>query len=310
MLWLAKAEAFYVLVPVNILSSFLIFFIAFLWILKKEKHKEQLFFEFLYYPEKRKEEELLELISGREKIVIQEIGKRLRELLETQHSLSMQLKDYEEYVETWAHEIKTPISLLAFLMDNRRKEFPTSVSHKLDYIQNKMQEYVNHMLYYARLKGTHKDYLFEPLSLADVCMEVLENYYPLLEEKKFQVIQKIPKIMVLSEERGLEFLLSQVISNAIKYCKPQGTPQIFLFVEQLEPFIYLHIKDNGIGVQSYDLPFLFEKGFTGDTETARKKATGMGLYLAKAIANDLKIELNVKSQWQEGFEIILQFPKL
>lgn len=42
----------------------------------------------------------------------------------------------------------------------------------------------------------------------------------------------------------------------------------------------------------------------------RKKATGMGLYLAKAAADDMKIGLEVKSKWQEGFEIILSFSRI
>jgi len=45
----------------------------------------------------------------------------------------------------------------------------------------------------------------------------------------------------------------------------------------------LSISDNGIGVRSSDLPYIFEKGFTGNSGDGRKKATGMGLYLAKKL---------------------------
>ena len=70
----------------------------------------------------------------------------------------------------------------------------------------------------------------------------------------------------------------------------------------------LRIRDNGIGVRSCDLPYIFEKGFTGDTGTERKKATGMGLYLAKEIARELNILPEAQSVWGEGFEMRLSFP--
>ena len=67
----------------------------------------------------------------------------------------------------------------------------------------------------------------------------------------------------------------------------------------------LSIRDNGCGVKACDLPHIFEKGFTGDSGEKRKKSTGMGLYLVKQLADTLKIEITVKSEWMQGFEIIL-----
>ena len=57
-----------------------------------------------------------------------------------------------------------------------------------------------------------------------------------------------------------------------------------------------------------DLPFLFEKGFTGDTDERKKKATGMGLYLAGQMARNLKIEVDAESMYGEGFMLTLAFP--
>ena len=114
------------------------------------------------------------------------------------------------------------------------------------------------------------------------------------------------------DKRGLEFILNQIISNSIKYCTNSKThvPQISFSGEQTESYITLSIRDNGIGVYACDLPFLFEKGFTGSTSNTHKKATGMGLYLAKAVADDLTIQLEIQSEWKKGFEVILRFPNL
>ncbi len=63
-------------------------------------------------------------------------GEVMRKQRDVQNRLSDRVADYEEYVEAWAHEIKTPISL-TFLLDNRGGELPPQVSHKLDYIRKR-----------------------------------------------------------------------------------------------------------------------------------------------------------------------------
>ncbi|GAE90478.1 sensor histidine kinase [Acetivibrio straminisolvens] len=215
--------------------------------------------------------------------------------------------DYEEYVEAWAHETKTPLSLLTMLLDNRRDELPENFAFKLDYIRNRMQEFISQMLFYSRLKGTQKDYLFEFINLHTCIGEVLDDYLPLLEEKRFQIKMQVPDIFVYSDRRGLAFLISQVISNSIKYSS-DTCPQLCIKAVRTDFNFVLSVSDNGIGVRSCDLPYIFEKGFTGDSGDGRKKATGMGLYLAKEIAKDLNILLNVESEWGKGFTMKILFP--
>lgn len=310
LLWLSDTEKFLSLIGVIFLGSLLFFSLVLYYTNRKENHFRQLFLHFLQDPNKQKEEELLPFVCTNDFQLIQKIGCLLRKNLEQQAALHTQINDYEEYVEAWAHEIKTPLSLLTFLLDNHREELEPSICYKLDYIQNQIQESISQMLYYARLKGTKKDYLFEPLSLSICCEEAVENYRPLLNEKNFQITQKNLSATVLSDKRGLEFILNQIISNSIKYCTQDQTPQISFFTRQTKSHIFLSVQDNGIGVYPCDLPFLFEKGFTGSTSHIQKKATGMGLYLAKAVADDLTIQLAIQSERGKGVEVTLIFPNL
>ena len=55
-------------------------------------------------------------------------------------------------------------------------------------------------------------------------------------------------------------------------------------------------------------PYVFEKGFTGDSGHEKNKATGMGLYLACEVAKDLGLTLTAASDWGAGFEIRVTFP--
>lgn len=306
LLWIADVQAFYSMVVVIVLATVLFFSAVCCVLVHREQKKEQAFSDFLYNPDEYHEELLIETVSPAQRESIRLLGEILRDNQTAYTKLQTQLSDYEEYVESWAHETKTPLSLLTLLLDNRRDELPRAVGFKLDYIRNRMQESVDQMLFYARLKGTRKDYLFEHIHIC-MCMEdVLEDYRPLLEEKQFQIRFHLPDDTVYSDRRGLYFLLGQIISNSIKYCGKE--PELCFESFQRDNRYVLSIKDNGIGVRSCDLPYIFEKGFTGDSGEGRKKATGMGLYLAKEIAKELNISLHVNSKWGNGFEMQISFP--
>ena len=122
-------------------------------------------------------------------------------------------------MEAWAHEVKTPLALLTFMLDNHRDELSEDVVCKLDRINCQMQRYIDQMLYYARLKGARKDYRFESVDTETCVKEVLEDFTPLLEEQKIQVWLDIKENTVFTDKRGFAFMLGQFISNLFIYSK-------------------------------------------------------------------------------------------
>lgn len=306
LLWLADAEAFYSMSAVCLISTCLLFWCVCRILGRRGQKKEKAFLDFLDNPDKYHEELLLKAVSGAEREKIRLLGETLRGKREAYTVLKEQLRDYEEYVEAWAHETKTPLSLLTLLLDNRRDELPKEVYFKLDYSRNRIQESIEQMLFYARLKGTRKDYLFEYVCIRESVEAVTEDYRPLLEEKNFRIEYGISEDKVYTDRRGLRFILGQLVSNSVKYCGSE--PELrFVFFKEKERCV-LAVKDNGMGVRSCDFPYIFEKGFTGDTGEGRKSSTGMGLYLAKEIAKEMHVTLEADSQWEKGFEMRIFFP--
>jgi len=306
LLWLADAQAFHAMMAVILLFTFLSFSVLCHVLIHLERKKEQSFLDFLDNPDEYHEELLLKAVGRPRKEHILLLGRVLREKQAAHTSLLEQWNDYEEYVEAWAHETKIPLSLLTLLLDNRREELPPVMAFKLDYIRNHMQESVDQMLFYARLKSARKDYLFENIHIRTCMEELLEDYKPLLEEKDFRIHCCLADDTVYSDRRGLRFLLGQLISNSIKYCGEN--PELCFKSIKTDSNYVLYVRDNGIGVRSCDLPYIFEKGFTGDSGEDRKKATGMGLYLAREIAKDLNLTLHVDSRPGQGFEMQISFP--
>ena len=281
-LWISDIQAFQPLIGLVVLTSLLLFSAILFVLNKRETTRRELFRDFLSDPTICNEERLLSAISREEGESIRLLASVLQEHKTESNSMADALQDYEEYVEGWAHEAKTPLSLLTMLLDNRNDEISPSLQAKLDYVRSQLQEDVTQMLYYARLKSSTKDYRFEDVNLNDCLGEVLEDYAPLLEEKQFVILNKLQSETVYTDRRGLQFMLGQILS----------------------------VEDNGIGVKKYNLPYIFQKGFTGDSTDSRKKATGMGLYLVKKMADDLNLHLEAASQWGKGFKIVIFFPKL
>lgn len=306
LLWIADVQAFYSLASVILLATLLFFSAICVILIRQEQKRRQVFSDFLHNPDMCSEETLIHMVSPSHRASVRLLGALLRGAQDDYARLQTQIGDHEEYVEAWAHEAKTPLSLLTLLLDNRRNELSDDLGFKLVYIRNRLQESVDQMLFYARLRGGRKDYLFEHLSIRACLDEVLEDYRPLLQEKQFRIRFELPGHTVYSDRRGLRFLLGQIVSNSIKYCSRK--PELHIFSLQKDNRFILCIRDNGIGVQSCDLPWIFEKGFTGDSGEVRKKATGMGLYLANEMAKELNLTLEAKSRWGEGFEIRISFP--
>ncbi|NFG62636.1 MULTISPECIES: sensor histidine kinase [unclassified Clostridium] len=310
-LWLIDANGFTYIFPTMIIGSILLYSLISFVVYGIDKRKEEALIEFIENPDLHEEEVCLSFLSGGEKEIIHLIGEKLRKKKELIKKQDLNLKEYEEYIETWAHEIKTPLALMTFVLDNRKEEILFPIYQRLEYVRTKMQEDIERMLYYSRVKSEHLDYIFTKISLDEISKDVVDEYKNLIEEQKITINNEVGNIQVLSDKKGLIFVLRQVLSNSIKYMdREKFNPFITLLtkIDNKSGNIMLVIKDNGIGVKPYDLPFLFDKGFTGDTGEQRKRSTGMGLYLAKQVADSLKFKIEVSEKYKDGFEISLLFP--
>ena len=213
LLWLSEAEAFGALIPLIMLGTVLLFSVTALVLSRVEQKRENAFRAFLNNPDLINEENLIRSVSASDRENVRLLGTVLREKDAVCSRAKASAEDYEEYVEAWAHETKTPLSLLTMVLDNQGDEIPAPAAFKLEYVRSRLQEYISQILYYARLKGGRKDYLFEQVDLNDCVSEVLEDYSLLLKEKNFRITVHVSEISVFSDRRGIEFLLGQIISG-------------------------------------------------------------------------------------------------
>lgn len=192
---------------------------------------------------------------------------------------------YREYIEAWVHEIKTPLSLSTLVLHNHKDDMTPYVYGRMNYVQHELSENVERILHYARIQAEHTDLKFVGVRLDACAEETVSRYRALAEERHIAVRLDLQPVTVISDQRAVSFILSQLLSNAMKYGDPDD-PQVSVLTWREGDSVFLTVRNNGQGVPSEDAPFLFDKGFTG-SHPDRRSATGMGLYLVKKYADKL-----------------------
>ena len=216
-------------------------------------------------------------------------------------------RDYREYIESWVHEIKTPITGVALICENRRRhEAVTQENLREISLENqKIENCVDKVLYYARMENVYKDFLIQKTDLQKTAEEVLAKNRLLLIRHQVRA-EVCCEDMVYTDGKWISFILNQMIGNSVKY--RSESPVFLIYTEREKDGVRLTIEDNGVGILPEELSRIFEKGFTGSNGRSHKQATGMGLYLCKRLCERLEIGLSAQSQPGRGTKMTLDFP--
>lgn len=216
-------------------------------------------------------------------------------------------RDYREYIESWVHEIKTPITGIALICENRRRhEAVTQENLREISLENqKIENCVDKVLYYARMENVYKDFLIQKTDLQKTAEEVLEKNRLLLIRHQVRAEVHCGD-MVYTDGKWISFILNQMIGNSVKY--RSESPVFLIYTEREKDGVRLTIEDNGVGILPEELSRIFEKGFTGSNGRSHKQATGIGLYLCKRLCERLEIGLSAQSQPGRGTKMTLDFP--
>lgn len=226
------------------------------------------------------------------------LNKSLNEKIEKQR---IDLLSYKDIIEKWVHEVKVPISSLDLVLENNQNDIKSSTYEKLLYTSQLIKVDLDLILYFARSNSIKTDYDLKELNIKEVVYKAISDYYPILSEKEIKIIDEMKDMYVLSDFYTLKFIISQIISNAIKY-----TIDTINFKTIIGDNKILIITNNGKHIDNQDLPFIFEKGYTGKS-SKNSLSTGLGLYLVKKYTDDLGIDVNVLSNKDGEFSMGLCF---
>ncbi len=251
---------------------------------------------------------LPEVINGprsQEERIISDV---LKECNKSMHENVKYYKDeqaeYKEYIETWVHEIKTPIASAKLILEND----DSNLSSRINYEMKRVEGFIEQVLYYARSSDVSKDYIIREFSLRDVVMKAVKNNSRDFINRNIKLnINKIEG-NIFSDAKWIEFIINQIIINAIKFSIP-NKGEVSISSKVNENNIVLTIKDNGVGINEKDIDRVFEKGFTGENGRNFGKSTGIGLYLCKKLCDKLGIGISLTSKEKIGTKVSIVFPK-
>jgi len=210
--------------------------------------------------------------------------------------------EYQEYIEMWIHEVKTPLAAARLLIENDKNQTTLEIGRELDQVD----DYLTQVLFYARSNHVEKDFMVKPVVIKPLVQKSLRKNVQIFSKKKIVLDIENLDGVVYSDAKWLQFMIDQILSNAIKYLKEQ--PKIAIYTEEKNQSLTLTIEDNGVGIPASDLGRIFEKGFTGENGRIFGKSTGIGLYLCKKMGDQLGISLTAHSEVGVGTKIQMTFP--
>lgn len=212
-------------------------------------------------------------------------------------------EELQEYIELWVHEIKLPVSSLLLMSHNNEN------SEKYGKELRRIDSYIENVLYYSRIESTGKDYIIKPVQIGKVFRNAaLKNRSELLGMNISINTDRLDKT-VTTDEKWLEFIFGQLISNSMKYMSNLRDSEIKVYTEEKTDCVILHFYDNGIGISASDLPYIFDKSYTGENGRTHSRSTGVGLYIVKSLCTKLGHKITAESLRGEFTDIIITFGK-
>ncbi len=246
-------------------------------------------------------------------ITYQAIDSLISDYTRSINATQVQTKEQKEFIETWIHEIKTPLAASYLIADR----YPGAESIEFKRQLARIEAYTEQALFYARMQSLDRDFAVRKVSVAHIVNEAIKSRSLFLIENDIHIKLENLDQKVLCDEKWMIFILGQLIDNAIKYRDKNKDISYLEFklsnsADDIENSHILSIIDNGIGIDSCDLSRVFDKGFTGNNGrmVAKEKATGLGLYLCMNLCKKMGIGMSVVSDVGEYTKVDILFAQL
>lgn len=219
-----------------------------------------------------------------------------------------------EFVADVSHELKTPITSILGYADtlledecdeNTSKKFLQRISTQA----NRMSELVSDLLTLSRYDADMINSRKEEFDLGDLVKSIYDSFSFEIDKKNQKaecfVTADVPH--VIADKAGIERVVTNILSNAIKYTPEKG--EIKIYVGFVYNDAYIKVIDTGIGIPQEDIEKVFERFYRVDKARTREMGgTGLGLSIAKEILDKNNSKIDIKSELGKGTEVVIRIP--
>jgi len=230
----------------------------------------------------------------------------------TLQPIKKSMDEQSRFIADASHEIRTPLTALKTSTEVALRDKNPSARDLMEFLNtnlkkiNEMQTLSEALLVLAR-DGTVGTSTKKQLLLSDILQEALRKLDIPLTHKKINIKLDSKNYKILGDEKSLVDLMVLLLDNAIKYSKPGGTVEVTS--KKTDHQIQLKIRDEGTGISEEDLPHIFDRFYRADKSRSQDiPGYGLGLSIAKKIAEEHAGSISVTSTLGQGATFIVIFP--
>jgi signal transduction histidine kinase len=243
-----------------------------------------------------------------------ELGEMFNNMMD---ELEQSIRKQQRFVEDASHELRTPLSIIhghLSLIKRWGKDNKEVLENSIEACLNETNRMIvltKELLQLSKLEKTDEEAaMIKQTNIHEVIKEVITNYRLLYSDVaitlNFQE-QKEPKVLIAKEH--LIQIIIIILDNAIKYSGENK--KIDLSIATKNSFLVIKIRDNGIGIQEEDLPYIFNRFYRVDKARSREKGgNGLGLSIAKELVEKYEGNLTIQSMFGNGTTVEIAFPLL
>jgi heavy metal sensor kinase len=241
-----------------------------------------------------------------------ELGQLAVVLNRTFDRLQSVLARQAQFTADASHELRTPLAVILSQTQTalKRERPPEEYREALAASQRaaqRMARLTDSLMLLARLDGG-SGRTFQPVCLDQVVRDVVQLLRPLAEEQTIRVQTELASLLCAGDEEQLHQLVTNLLSNAIRYNRPGGS--VILRLVEAENSCLLHVTDTGLGIAPEHLPQVFDRFYRADQARSRANGgTGLGLAIAAAVAHTHGGTLEVTSEVNVGSTFTVRLPR-
>ncbi|WP_344816407.1 sensor histidine kinase [Flavobacterium cheonanense] len=217
----------------------------------------------------------------------------------------------KQFTSDASHELRTPLAVIKGTMEvlirkpREKQEYEEKINFCITEV-DRLNNLVDQLLLLARFENQKQNIRNEQVYLNSLILDTIARFSEKIKEKKITIVANFQEDYYIKSDTYLvSIILSNIISNAIKYSNKSG--KIDIELKKDKENVYCSISDNGIGIVAEDLEKIFNSFYRSDISNHPEiKGTGLGLSIVKRLCNLLSIELNIKSIKEEGTSVNLR----
>ena len=227
-------------------------------------------------------------------------------------------KNNKELISNISHDLKTPITAIKGYVEGIMDGVASSPEKIDKYIRtiynkvNDMDKLIDELTFYSKIDTNGIPYNYKVISVVDFFTDCATEVGLDMESMNidFYFNNNVDRdIFIVADVEQMKRVVNNIISNSVKYMD-KDDPKIGISLLDEGDFVRIDINDNGIGISSEDLPYIFDRFYrTDSSRNSSKGGSGIGLSIVRKIVEDHGGRIWAKSELGSGTDIIIMLKK-